>query len=144
MKTLAFWFCICAFACASAEEEPSERFVSEYAPGYIRRSIGGWEVRTKNESFFVRDSELRDIPEEILPIAALFRARNAERRADRWVVFAREGRIDVFKDFRNFTVTTRRESFLVIHEIGQDYSISPGRPGERRISIEEYIDSIRD
>lgn len=144
MKALGVIACLYAFACVSAAEPSPKAPVSEYAQGSIRRSAGGWNVRTANTSFFVRDGEIRDVPEEIAPIAALFRARSAERRSDRWIINTRDGRIDVFKDFRDFTVTTPRESFTVIHEIGQDYRISPGRPGVRRISVEEYIDTVRE
>ncbi len=144
MNLLRIIACLCAFVCATAAEPATEPPSSDYAPGSIRRFTGGWNVQTPQGSFFVRDSEVRDVPEELAPIAALFRARTVERRADRWVILTRDGRIDVFKDLRDFTVTTPRESFTVIHEIGQDYRISPGRPGVRRISVEEYIDTVRE
>lgn len=87
---------------------------------------------------------MREVPEELAPIAALFRARTVERRADRWVIFTHDGRVDVIKELRDFTVTTPRESFLVINEIGRDYRTSPVRSGGRRISVEEYSDPVRE
>jgi hypothetical protein len=143
MRVFAHALCALAVAGLAAAEPSQTRAPSEFAPGRITRATGGWIVEANKTRTFVSDRSLREAPDELAPIAALIPGR-IEERAWGWVIYSREGRVDVFKERDGFTVTTPRESFLVIRRFARNYVLSPGRPNERRISIEEYIDTLQD
>jgi hypothetical protein len=142
MHAIGIAICALALTAAASAESPKPIERSHYAPGRITRVMGGWNVEVKGARSFVPDHRLREAPDEIAPIAALIPGQIQERSWG-WIIIARDGRVDVFKEFDGFTVTTPHESFFVIRKSARDYVLSPGKPGVRKISIEEYIDTIQ-
>lgn len=139
MKFASLMLCTLLLACRVGAESRGG-YQSAYAPGRITRTTDGWYVTLGKTRTFVSDTRVGEPPAEIAPIVALFPGERAESRAWGWVLFTKQGRVEIFRSSDGFTVTTPHETFYALRR-GGEFRLSPGRPGVREIPPEDaYFD----
>lgn len=115
---------------------------SAYAPGRVIKKSDGWIVYAPTGSRFVSQRQLQGVPAEVAAVVALFPGGKPVRQSWGWTLTGAGQAVEVFAERDGFAVSTARETINFIRR-SDGFTLSPGRPGVRRVTVFEAADRAR-